>query len=138
MSFSSLYKFLLKLKGRGHFLSPKEVQFLKELLKEFSEEDIKATFERCFKELLPPEEREKSSLLRCKKLFQKRQKVQSKVYLQTEHQQPSTVKEVLNGLEPQLRKKVINELKETLKKYNLPPTKENIKMFLQLIVRRYL
>ena len=115
MSFSSLYKFLLKLKGRGHVLSPKEVQFLKELLKEFSEEDIKATFERCFKELLPPEEREKSSLLRCKKLFQKRQKVQSKVYLQTEHQQPSTVKEVLNGLEPQLRKKVINELKETLK-----------------------
>jgi len=140
MSFSSLYKFLLKLKGRGHFLSPKEVQFLKELLNEFSEDEIKGTFERCYKEVIPPSEREKSSLLRCKILFKKlkKEKPSSKVYLSTENQAPPTLKELLLELTPQKRKEVLKELKEALKRYNLPPTEENIKSLFRVIVRRYL
>ena len=142
MSFSSLYKFLLKLKGRGHFLSPKEVQFLKELLNEFSEDEIKGTFERCYKEVIPPSEREKSSLLRCKILFKKlqlkRKKSSSKVYLSTENQAPPTLRELLLELTPQKRKEVLKELKEALKRHNLPPTEENIKGLFRVIVRRYL
>ena len=140
MSFSSLYKFLLKLKGRGHFLSPKEVQFLKELLKEFPEEEIKKTFERCYKEVIPPSEREKSSLLRCKGLFErlKKKKKSPQVYLSMEHQIPSSVKEVLKQLPLEERKKIKKEIDNFLKAHNLEATKGTVIEILQVILRRYL
>ncbi len=140
MSFSSLYKFLLKLKGRGHFLSPKEVQFLKELLKEFPEEEIKKTFERCYKEVIPPSEREKSSLLRCKNLFEKLKKGKnfSKVYLAMEHQKPSSIGGILKQLPLEERKKIKLEIENFFKTHNLELNRENIEEVLKIILSKYL
>jgi len=131
MSLSSLYKFVLKLKGRGHFLSPKEVQFLKHLLSEFSEEEIKKVLERCYKELIPPSERERSSLIRCKSLFKKSQPV-----YKTKAQKPSELKKVLLKLPAENRKKLMKELKEFFG--NRKPSKEELEGVLKVFLRRYL
>ena len=131
MSLSSLYKFVLKLKGRGHFLSPKEVEFLKELLKEFSEEEIKEKLQKCFKELIPPTEREKSSVLRCSKLFKKTEKV----YL-TKAEKPSALKDILQKLPFDKRERLKRELKEFFG--NRKPTREELEGVLRILLRKYL
>jgi hypothetical protein len=70
-----LYKFCLTIKGRGLALSPKELNFLKELLeKGWSIEEIQKRIEKCFKQVLPPEERLKSPITRCRSLFKKPRK----------------------------------------------------------------
>ncbi|NPB05432.1 MAG: hypothetical protein GXO08_03525 [Aquificae bacterium] len=136
MSLSSLYRFALRLKGRGHFLSPKEVSFLKSLLQRFSEEEVKKTLERCFSELIPPDEREKSSLLRCKKLFEKNRK--GGVYFNPRRVEGNSLEEVLRRLEPGARKKLLAELKERLRAAGLEPTEENARAILRFLLRKYL
>jgi hypothetical protein len=135
MSFSSLYKFALSLKGRGHFLSPKEVEFLKQLLSEYPEGEIKKTLERCFKELIPPAEREKSSLLRCKQLF-KKQTSASKVYINPRRVEKQNPLEVLKQLPPQKREKVVSELKKLFK--NKKPSKRELEETLKVLLRLYI
>ncbi len=137
MSLSSLYRFALKLKGRGHFLSPKEVIFLKNLLKEFSEEEIKRSLERCFKEVIPPSEREKSSLLRCKKLFEV-SKSGKEVYFRPQKLEKVSLKSVIERVPPDRRSELVSELKETLRREGLKPTEENVRKVLSFLIRKYL
>ena len=138
MSFSSLYKFALRLKGRGFSLSPKEVQFLKKLLVEFDEEFIKKTIKRCFEEMIPPTERGRSSLLRCRKLFEKEKtsKGRNTVYYNPQTE-TSTIEEALNMLDPESRKKLYGELLE-YKRRKGKVSKEQLRGYLKALLRKYL
>ena len=134
MSLSSLYKFALRLKGRGFSLSPKEVEFLKKLLSEFDEEFIKETLKRCFEEVIPPTEREKSSLLRCKKLFEKPKK--GNVYYNPKPAE-GDLSELIRQLGPSKRKLLKRELEEYKHlKGNL--SKEELLGYLKVLLRKYL
>jgi len=135
MSFSSLYKFALSLKGRGHFLSPKEVEFLKGLLSEFSEETIKENLKRCFETIIPPNERERSSLLRCKKLFEK-PKGGTSVYYNPRRVEKKNPLEELKKLPPEKRERVIAKLKELTGNRKL--SREEIEGILKVLLRLYL
>ncbi len=138
MSFSSLYKFALRLKGRGFTLSPKEVQFLKELLERFDEDFIKKTLKRCFQELIPPPERERSSLLRCRKLFQKEKTSRGKnpVYYNPQTG-TSTIEEALKMLDPESRRKLYGELRE-YKRRKGEVSREEFIGYLKVLLRKYL
>jgi DNA-binding transcriptional MerR regulator len=126
----SLYQFVLTLKGRGFFLSPKEVKFLKKLLDQgFTEEEIKKRLEECFKKVLPLKDREKSSLLRCIGLFLKKdrryrpRKIDPQAYPEINWK---PIREKLNKLSPSERKQYIEEAKQILEESQIPPTEENI------------
>jgi hypothetical protein len=136
MSFSSLYKFVLKLKGRGHFLSPKEVEFLKKLLAQFPEEEIKQKLEKCFKELIPPSERERSSLLRCKRLFET-PKEEHTVYFNPKGVN-FNLSETLKGLEKEKREKLLMELKEYLRSKGGKVSPAELRGILKVLLRKYL
>jgi hypothetical protein len=135
MSFSSLYKFVLSLKGRGHFLSPKEVEFLKNLLSEFSEEEIKRNLKRCFEELIPPLEKERSSLLRCKRLFEKKPRCSNAVYFNPRTVRNKNSIEILKNLPPERRREIISELKKLFG--NKKPSKNEIEEVLKILLRLY-
>ena len=135
MSLSSLYKFVLSLKGRGFSLSPKEVEFLKKLLLLFPEEEIKQKLKKCYKEIIPPHERERSPITRCASLFKKEKKNRSKVYLQNLGRAQS-VKEALSQLSPEDKKKVEKELKEFFG--NREPSPEEVEGVLRVLLRKYL
>ena len=136
MSFSSLYRFALRLKGRGHFLSPKEVEFLKQLLSRFSEEEIKQKLERCFKELIPPSERERSSLLRCKRLFETPTE-EIKVYYNPKVAN-FNLSETLRGLEKEKREKLLLELKEYIRSRGGKVSPAELRGVLKVLLRKYL
>ena len=136
MSFSSLYKFVLKLKGRGHFLSPKESEFLKKLLLRFSEEEIKQKLERCFKEFLPPAERERSSILRCKRLFET-PKEERAVYYNPKLVDFNLVR-TLRELSEDKKLKLLKELKEYISSKGGKVSKEELRGVLKILLRKYL
>ncbi len=133
MSLSSLYKFALRLKGRGFSLSPKEVEFLKSLLSEFDEEFIKETLKRCFEEVIPPSERERSSLLRCRKLFAKPKG--GGVYYNLKPAE-GDLKELIQQLEPQKRKLLKGEL-ERYKRLKGSVSREELLGYLKVLLRKY-
>ncbi len=133
MPLSDLISFSLKLKGRGHFLSPKELNFIKNLLSEFSEEEVKKLLEKCYKELIPPAERGKTPLTFCGKLLKKKT---PSVYNRTENWQPKRVEEIYKRLPEEVREEVRNELRRFFK--GKKPNPEEIKAVLRLILRRYL
>ena len=134
MSFSSLYKFALRLKGRGFSLSPKEVEFLKKLLLEFDEKFIKDTLKRCFEEVIPPTERERSSLLRCKKLFETPQK--GNVYYNPKSAEGDIFR-LIRQLEPQKRELLKKELEE-YKRLRGNLSKEELLGYIKVLLRKYL
>ena len=136
MSLSFLYKFVLKLKGRGHFLSPKETEFLKTLLLQFSEEEIKRRLERCFKEFLPPMERERSSILRCKRLFENF-KEESSVYYNPKMGNSNLV-QALRELSDDKKLKLLEELKEYLSSRGGKVSKEELRVVLKVLLRKYI
>ncbi len=134
----SLYQFVLSLKGRGFFLSPKEVKFLKKLLEQgFSEEEIKKRLEECYKRVIPPKEREKSSLLRCIGLFLKKERryrptqIDPNAYPEVNLE---PIKETLNKLPPAERAKYIEEAKQILEKTHTPPTEKNLLEVLMILL----
>ena len=135
-SLSSLVKFVLRLKGRGHTLSPKEVLFLKKLLARFEESFVKETLKRCFEEVIPPAERERSSILRCRKLFEKPQKASGVFF------NPKTaggdVYTLIRSLEDEKRKLLLEELKGFLRSKGGRTTREELEGFLKVVLRKYL
>jgi hypothetical protein len=134
MSFSSLYKFALKLKGKGHFLSPKEVKFLKELLNQFSEEEIRAKLEKCYKELLPPAERFGAPLTKCRKLFQNQAK---DVYLNKEENLPSLA-DLIKQLPYSVRPEIYRELKKLkVERGRHLKDSKTLEDFIRLLIRKY-
>jgi hypothetical protein len=133
MPLSDLISFSLKLKGRGHFLSPKEIKFLKDLLAKFEEEEIKAILERCFKEVIPPDRREKTPLNFCSKLFRERE---TNVYNKRDNWKNTALREILKELSPPQRRAVLAELKRFFA--DRKPSKEELETVLKLILRKYL
>jgi len=133
MPFSSIYKIALKLKGRGHFLSPKEVKFLKELLEQFSEEEIKLKLEKCYKQFLPPKERGKVPLTRCRPLFQKKT---GERYLNKNEHLP-TLKEVIGQLPRDVKLKIYRDLKKLKREKDFPVKGRELEELLILLIRKY-
>ncbi len=133
MSFSSLYKFALKLKGRGHFLSPREVKFLKELLNHFSEDEIKSKLEKCYKELIPPMEKDRTPITKCRKLF----KVKTTGVYLTETDKLPSLAEVIKRLPPEVRLKIYEELKKLKAEEGITVEGKVLEDLLRLLIRKY-
>lgn len=132
MPLSSLISFTLRLKGRGHFLSPKEINFLKNLLDNFSEEEIKKNLERCF-ESLPRGQRGKTSLIFCKKFFNKDTRVN---FTKSNNWRVFTLEELLKEVPPNVKESIKKELREFFA--GKKPNEEELKTVLKLLLRKYL
>jgi len=134
MSLSDLISFSLKLKGRGHFLSPKELNFLRELLGEFSAEEIKETLKRCYSEAIPPSERGRVPLTFCRKFFKKKR--EAATFNDKRNWKTSSVEEVLRELPPAVREKVKAELRRLKSSKNL--SDGELRELLKLVIFKYL
>jgi hypothetical protein len=92
--------------------------------------------EKCYKQVIPPSERNKSPLTRCRKLFTKKTKDTPRVYNRKAHWQPTRLEEILKTLPPE----TMEEIKRELKKFfgNKKPSKEELETVLKLILRKYI
>ncbi len=116
-------------------MSPKEVFFLKELLAEFSPKEIKEKLKECYERAIPPAERPKSPLTRCRGLFKKPKGLRGKPYSSTENWRVKTLEEKLKNLSPEERKRVVAELKGFFK--GKKPSPQELEEVLKLVLKKY-